>query len=293
MNESGPAGGTTVRVPRSWNPPVKAPIFERVDLRQLWQVAAERWRSILACALVVVTSVSLITMFGRMNFKTRGSLYLGELQDKAGLPVGQSDQLDVFGGRSGDVGTEIEILKSGDLLKRAVLATGLNVRLAPEGWTAPRYWRWRLGQRDLELLDRGARTLSATNVTLRSGASRPEDFVLEFLTSETYSISRAGQPLGVGSLGREFSSADLRMTLMPGQREKPTAGARYEMTVTPLDQVVELVNHRLTVGMPKSIVGAEPIKVISLEFLHTSPRAAAAFVTTLMQTYLDRRQSWK
>ncbi len=71
------------------------------------------------------------TLASRMTFRTRGSLYLGELQERAPARPSAPGQWDFMGSESGDVGTEIEILRSQDLIRRAVLESGLNVACLP------------------------------------------------------------------------------------------------------------------------------------------------------------------
>ena len=45
--------------------------------------------------------------------------------------------------------------------------------------------------------------------------------------------------------------------------------------------------------VPKAAPAGDPVKVVSVDFLDPSPRAAARFVAALLQAYLDRRRTWK
>jgi len=265
---------------------------DRIDLGQLAHILRERARFILACAALSLAAVVVVTMASHMRFKARGSLYLGELQaNSAQAP--QPDQFDFLGGRSGDVGTEMEILKSRDLIKRAILESGLNVRLSPAGWRAPRYWRWRLGRRDLELLDVGSRALVPRNVALSKNTNVARTFTVTVLKDGKYALAQDGQPLGSAAFGVELSTPRVKLTLAPGREGPPAEGAQYEMSVTPLDQVADSVEALLTVATPKGALPNEAVKVVNLDFIDQSPRAAAAFVSDLMDSYLERRQSWK
>jgi len=287
------SGGAVIQLPDSWVPPSKDTTSGRIELGQLWSSVRERWAMVLGLTALIVTTVATVTFAGHMTFKTRGSLYLGELQDKSGERAAKSDQLELFGGGNGDVGTEIEILKSDDLIKRAILATGLNVKLAPAGWSAPRYLSWRLARRDLNMLDVGTRALVPVNASLPRGTTTAREFKITFVDDKNYRVDSGSSQVGTGTLGSELISSALKLTLVPGTDGHPQAGDTYDMTVSPLDQVAEAVNHALTVATPKAASANDRIKIITVEYVNASPRAAAAFVSALMRTYLERRQSWK
>ena len=121
----------------------------------------------------------LVTLGTHMKFKSSASLYLGELQGHGAQP-GLPDQLDFLGGRNGEIGTEIEILHSRDLLRHAVLESGLNATVAPRGWRPPRYLEWRLHHRDPLLLEPTARRFSVVNASLPEGAVDPSVFTIRF-----------------------------------------------------------------------------------------------------------------
>jgi len=287
------AASPVIRLPDSWVPPAKDTTSGRMELGQLWSSVRERWGLVLGLTGLVVTAVAVATFVSPMTFKSHGSLYLGELQEKAADHPAKADQLDLFGGGNGDVGTEIEILKSDDLVKRAILSTGLNVKLVPAGWSPPRYLTWRLARRDLNVLDVASRTLGVANASLPRGSTSPREFKVTFVDDKTYRISTETSEIATGKLGAELISNALKVTLLPGSEATPKAGDAYDLTISPLDQVADAVNRALTVATPKAVSANERIKIITVEYVNSSPRAAAAFVAALMRTYLERRQSWK
>ncbi|HVT08392.1 MAG TPA: polysaccharide biosynthesis tyrosine autokinase [Polyangia bacterium] len=267
---------------------------ERIDVGQIWATVRDGRRVILLCAAAVLLAVSLLTIFGHMRFKAHGSLYLGELQGKGAAGLSQPDQFELFGDRGGDVGTEIEILKSHDLLARAIQESGFNVSISPVGWSPPRYWRWRLTRRRLDLLDPASEQVIARDADVVDGATEPRRFIVAFLPGGAYQVlSRSGRLLGEGALGRPAAAAGVRMTLLAGPAGAPPPGTRFEVTVRALDDVADGMGRVLSIGTPKTSSATEPVKVVSVDFSDPSPRAAAAFVAALMRAYLDRRQSWK
>ncbi|HXI59040.1 MAG TPA: GNVR domain-containing protein, partial [Polyangia bacterium] len=264
-----------------------------MTLTDVWMILLRHRRTIAASAAAVLGAVVVVTLLSPMKFRARGSLYLGELQDTRSAPSAMPEQLDFLGGRSGDVGTEIEILKSRTLIKRAVLASGLNVWLAPQDWSPPRYWRWRLDHRFSRQLDLGARRVQARDAELADARAGVTGFTVRFGADNGYAITSGPVTLGAGTLGEPFKGGGLSVTLLPGPEGPPPAGTTFTMEVTLADEVADAVAKDLSITMPKMAGPGEAVKVVAVEYKHPSPRAAAALVASLMRAYLDSRQNWK
>lgn len=249
---------------------------------------------IAGCMGAVILVVLVVTLFSRMTFRASGSLYLGELQEKGAVKSGLPEQMDLFGGEPGNVGTEIEILKSQDLLARAIRESGLNVTIAPAGWSPPRYLRWRLGHRDQAMVDRGLGEVVAVNASLGEAVGNDQRrFTVTFTDAKTFTVRQGKVLLGSGTLAKPFKAEGLQVTLLPGSAGGPRPGADYTMSVDALGPAIEEVTKRLTVSTPKPIASNDTIRIVTVEFTDRSPRRAATLVQTLMQAYLDRRQTWK
>lgn len=267
---------------------------DRIDLQELWLLLRTHREVVAAAAVGVLAAVVVGTLAARMQFRARGSLYLGELQ--TGAPAGGQpapERWDFAGAASGDVGTEIEILKSQDLINRAVFESGLNVTLVPPSWKPPRYLTWRLARRDAGLLDGAAPHLLATRATLSDRSMGRHALSVRFTGAGAYEIWDGGERLGKGLLGQEATVGGLTLTLLAGPAGAPPMGEVYALQVRPADEVADEASRRVNVTVPKATAAGEPVKVVSVDFLDTSPRAAARFVGALLQAYLDRRQSWK
>ena len=143
---------------------------------------------------------------------------------RPGLP----DQLDFLGGRNGEIGTEIEILHSRDLLRRAVLESGLNATVATQGWRPPRYLEWRLHHRDPALLEPTVRRLSVVNASLPEGAMEASVFTIRFQSGGAFAVSAGARWLGQGRLSEPFKADPVRMTLVPGRGRRPTPAPRRQ-----------------------------------------------------------------
>ena len=267
---------------------------DRIDLQELWTLLRTHRKVVAAAAVGVLAAVVVGTLAARMQFRARGSLYLGELQ--TGAPAGGQaapERWDFAGGANGDVGTEIEILKSQELITRAVFESGLNVTLVPPGWKPPRYLTWRLARRDVSLLDGAASHLLATRASVRDRSIGRHALSIRFAGAGAYEIWDGGERLGRGLLGQESTIGGLTLTLLAGPAGAPAAGEVYALQVRPADEVADEVVKRVNVTVPKATPAGDPVKVVSVDVVDTSPRAAARFVGAWLQAYLDRRQSWK
>jgi tyrosine-protein kinase Etk/Wzc len=253
-------------------------------LAEIGGLLKARWGFIVLAGLVTFAGVIAWTLNSPMKFGATSSLYLGELAQQ---PRG-SQELDLSGDDRGDVGSEIEIIKSRASIKRAVLASGANVSVGQPGWAPPRYLAWRLSNRSSHLVDGSRAELHAVNTDGPEGTYR-----VRFTTNQTYEVHSEGALLGVGRLDEAGKFGELRLTLTPGKDQRPHAGREYDLAVESLSDVIDDSQLHLDVWAPKSTLGSESIKVVTLEFTADSPALAARFLEELMKGYLGERQLWK
>jgi tyrosine-protein kinase Etk/Wzc len=269
--------------------------FSRVELiefGQLLRALLQNYRLVLGVGAVSLIVVLAVTLAGKMDFRSSGRLYLGELDTKQRAAANSND-LDLSGSAEGRVGGEIEIIKSRALVGKAVLASGLNVTIIPVGQEPPRFWQWLASERDPNLLDPALREVRAVETSLAPGARQGQSYVVKFLSAEEYELSSAGRALGRGKLGQPLSVAGLTLKLISGFDRQPKAGAAYNLVVRPVRNVTDGALSLLEVTAPRSSAGGEPISVLTLEFTAGSPRLAMVFLDQLMVAYLEERQAWK
>lgn len=266
-----------------------------VDLPQLWATVLERRGFVLAVGTVLFLVVMVYSFTSPMSFRSSGRLYLGELEVRALSATGSAAQVDISGAGQGDIGSEIEILKSQSLVTRAIMDSGLNVNIAPEGWRPPRMWQWLVGGRMQRMLDVPARELRVVETALADDALGPRSYVIVFDSPTQYRVlGDADLPLASGVLGKPTQVQGLSgLTLLPGREGTPIAGARFGLSVQPLDAVTDGILGSLTVSAPSTAASGDGAKVVMLEFTHSSPNAAATFLRELMRGYLGERQTWK
>ncbi|HTQ08037.1 MAG TPA: GNVR domain-containing protein [Polyangiaceae bacterium] len=277
-----------------WSGPAPEPApRDALSGAELWRLVRRHYGMVLAVGVVTLGVVLAFTLFSRMEFRASGRLYLGELEGPKRAGPSESERLDFSGETQGDVWSEVEIMTSSELVKRAILTSGANVEVEVSGRPAPRYLAWRLARRDPRLLDAGLRELRARDSELGEAARRGATFRVHFVNPSEYEVFAGGSRRGRGRLGEALDIDGTKLTLVAGTERGPVAGRDYEVRVSPLEDVYAAVQKSLTVTVPKAGSTAEPVKVVTLAVSGNSPRATAEFLTTLMHSYLAERHAWK
>lgn len=275
---------------RRWVPP---PRSDRIDPGQLLGLLRQHLRFIAAVGAGVFALVAAITLVSRMEFRSSGRLYLGELSEVARPPSARPGEIDLSSDEQADVHSEIEIITSRSLLSRAILESGLNATIVRAGWRPVRYWQWLRSRRDATLLDAAGRELVVESTSLDPAIGTPQDYEVTFTSDVEYELSASGSVLGRGRLNEPLRVEGLTLLLRPGSAGNPTPHSQYELEVAPLDEVIDRVYRVLEVTAPKPGGTGEPVKVVTLRFTAKTPVMAARFLRRLMLVYLEQRQLWK
>lgn len=276
-------------------PAGEAEVDDGVDLPQLWATVRERSGFVIGVATLIFIAVMTHTLMSSMTFRSSGRLYLGELEMRAGPAGGNAAQVDISGAGQGDIDSEVEIIKSESLVTKAILDSGLNVAIEPVGWRPPRFWQWLLAKRQPQILDVSAREIRVVETALADDALGARSYEILFSSPTEYQVlGSGGAPIASGVMKRPTRVEGLHaLTLLPGNEGAPVAGARFRLTVEPLDAVTDATLRALVVAAPSSASSGEGAKVVRLEFTHSSPNSAATFLRELMRGYLGERQTWK
>jgi tyrosine-protein kinase Etk/Wzc len=266
---------------------------DAVDAAQLFLLFRRHWLFVALIGCATFLAVMAATFFAPMQFRTSGRLYLGELDGSSRTAPASADQIDITGGRQGDVWSDVEIISSRALVTGAILKSGLNADITPAGRPRPRFGEWLLSRRDPRLVDAGARELRVTDAALGEGEHEERNFRVKFGSAAEYELWQGLERVGQGRLGEPLTAAGVTLTLVAGNADGPRAGREYELRLSPLEDVLEATQKALDVTVPKASSTNEAVKVISLSFRHASPLLATSFLTALLQGYLDERRAWK
>ncbi|HEY6881372.1 MAG TPA: hypothetical protein VI299_25280, partial [Polyangiales bacterium] len=159
-----------------------------VDLPALWATVRERSGFVFGTGLLLFLIVMASTLASSMTFRSSGRLYLGELEMRTRVPTGSAAQVDISGAAQGDIGSEIEILKSQSLVTKAILDSGLNVRIAPIGWRPPHFLQWLVARRQPQILDVPAREIRVVETALADDAQGALSYDIVFDTPTAYRV---------------------------------------------------------------------------------------------------------
>ena len=259
-----------------------------VDLTQLWAMVRDNARTVFAIAAVVFTLVMLKCLTSHMTFLSTARLYMGEANTGNNAV---NSGLDIGSGTSADAAGDIEVLKSRSMVRAAVLASGLNVTVAPPGWSTPVFWRWLWSRRDPALLDAASDIVGVTDTQLQDDILEARSYRVRFDSPTSYILLGTGNERVHGQLGTPLIHNELTLTLIPGS-VGPKPGTELIVRIEPLSTTVERTIGQLSVTVPKT-GNATQARVLVLEFWSTNRQLAASFLTQLMRTYLEARHAWK
>jgi len=265
---------------------------DALDMQQLWQTVRQQYRLVLGVAVAVFAVVMTLTLCSRMQFRSMGRLYLGELES-AGSAAHSKEEIELSAGNQGIVGSELEIIQSRSLVSRASLESGLNVGITALGKQQPRYGQWLLSRRDPLLLDAASEELVAQDTRMTDVRAREQAYTLRFISDTEYEVWRETEKLGAGKLGEVVKVPGADLHLLRGKERGPRAGADYAIVVRPQLEVIDAALKSLQVTAPKPTPQSPPVNVVTLEFSSGSPRQSAMFLDRLIVAYLSERQSWK
>jgi tyrosine-protein kinase Etk/Wzc len=267
---------------------------DRLDLAEVWSVLREKRRTIAISTLLVFAVVMAITFASRMRFPVKGSIYLGDLRSQGGMLDVVNSTFD-FGTENGDLTTEMAILRSRRLTIQAVLASGLNTEIRPDGWSPPRYFTWRLGGRDIRKLEGawGELRAEATELTGNTGVGQKREVEIRFTTATDFDVFEDDARLGSGILGKPVALPGLTLTLVAGPEKPPVAGRHYDLEVYSIEDVLEMLDKDLSISAPKgAMLGSQP-ELVEIELSARSPYQARYFVEKLIDGYLAQNLAWK
>jgi tyrosine-protein kinase Etk/Wzc len=262
----------------------------------MWELLWARRRMVLRVAWLVIAGVVAFTLLTGIRFESVGQLYLGEITM---APVGvQQTPSGGFGLNEpvqGLVASEIEILQSVSLVRRAVLESGVNVTIVPHKSSELSYFGWLLHRQDPRSADAVLDVVHAVNTDLGHNGTVPMTVAVRFIGPTEYEVCDPVTlaVLGHGKVGAKADLPGLTLNLVAGPEGPPAAGAIYDVTVAPLDKVITKTLSRLKITVPKQAAIAGDINVVTLAYTNSSPQRAASFLRNLMSAYLDTRQSWK
>ncbi|MBI2376275.1 MAG: hypothetical protein HYV07_19935 [Deltaproteobacteria bacterium] len=254
-----------------------------VDLRVLFRalISGKWW--ILAAGVVFALGSAFVVFTSGMTFAAKGSLFVTS-DANLGASVGS---MDMFGwDASMKLATEIEVIRSRDLVSAAIERSGLNASLSSPGRRAVvRFWDWYWSRRDMRLM---APELDVTHAVLDDELERAE-LTITFREGGKYDVADASGTRVEGVLGVQ--------TILPQARFKltalhpPAVNEQRILSLRATRTVFESLGRRFTARIPDT--ADRMANIIQVAFVDSTPHRAQKFVNAVMETYLDERMKWK
>lgn len=268
---------------------------DEISLQEI-ATTLRRGRRLIVIVTAVVLAISVFyVLFSRPRFDVTGSLYLGNTHSN-NAAAGALSSLSFMSGfeMTGNVASQVEVIKSRALVEQAILQTGLNARITSIGHWALRYWYWRL----VDGAYVGAYAPSPGDLrvryaTLSAPVAATQRFTLIFAAQGHYRVRQGDHTVLAGTLGAPAAGNGLSLLITPahsGLVPKPLS--RYRLQVTPAGLVYQdLLAGPLGVGAARS--GVKFTKVVHVHLQSTNPYVARTFLNTLMRDYIATHLSWK
>ncbi|WP_232821339.1 GumC family protein [Acidithiobacillus ferrivorans] len=265
------------------------PVLQAIKTGWKWPVIVGGAFAFLAVILVLISPPV---------FNAKGTLYLGQAEkDHSGSSSGVEGLSQLTGIAQGSsMVTQIEILQSRDIVRRAILASGINAQAwktghPPSGLTDA---GWRLGGEKLSLYAPAADALRALYAHVTDPSLKGQTLTVDFGSGGHYRILHDQQVLLTGQLNQPAVGSGLRLELRAAS--VPSVHTLYHLRIENALAVYHAMAQSGAISILRgSGVGTLDTKrsyLVSVSVQNANPFIAEDFANALMQTYLDETRSW-
>ena len=258
-----------------------------------------KWPVILGGTFAFLSVI--IVLSTRPVFNASGTLYLGQAEKDQSMSSSGADTLSLLTGiaQGSSMVTQIEIIKSRDIVQRAVLASGINAQIwkagqPPSGLTDA---GWRLGGKKLSLYAPAADALRALYAHVTDPSLKGQILTIDFSQGGHYRILHDRQVLLIGQLNQPAVGPGLRLMLHTVRPQYvPSANTQYRIRIENALTVYNALTQSDAIsvlrGSGPGSMDAKSSYLVSVSAKNTDPFIAEDFANALMQTYLNETRSW-
>jgi capsular exopolysaccharide synthesis family protein len=268
-----------------------------IDLADIARTLKRKWRTIAIFAGSLTLLALIFVMLSAPMFSVSGLLYFGNAQLLATPQQGNSTNLLTTFQNVTDVPTAVELLQANELLEKAILETGMNVDVEPEGESPPAFWQWKFFDHSaIDTYKPGPRRLIIQYATFADPGSPGGEYRLRFGDNGSYRLLPAagnGPAVLTGTLREPAAGPNITMFVDTAIRDAPMprAGATYDVSITPAKTLAAgLIGGALDISQ----VGAPtaPTNTALIQLLWNDPFLAQKFVNQLMKDFIATQLSW-
>jgi len=272
--------------------PQAVDVAVETDFQEFYLGIRRKWR-VIALVMLAATALGLyLAMTARPNFVASDTVYLGDSQ-----PSNSDSSQNFLSDYQlvNSVNTQIQLIQSPDLVRQAILETGLNASIRPVGWAPLSYWKWRfLKKKSIQAFAPGPQDLVARFAVFGDPASPGVSYLLRFGQNGHFDLrsSRGGeQVLLSGALGQVLSGDGISMVIKSAtDGPPPPAGSEYSVDILPAKLMVAAVLGGLDVTAAGPTTA--PTNVAAISFSWSDPYQATGFVNQLAQDFIQSQLAW-
>lgn len=269
---------------------------EKIDISALLRSLKMHWRWPVVLAGVGVAAALVVTLSSVPVFESTGSIYLGNAEKEQSLGNVNTNLALLAGlSQAPNIDTQIQIMRSRDIIERAVERSGLNVTiLKPNENTSIYFWNWLSSGHSMAIYSPPKDGIHAELVKVIDPALYGERLSLIFSGADSYEI-RAGKRLILkGVLGESAVAPTLRLILIPNVPDFiPKPGSTYSLVISSPLAVYKAIDGNITVAEAGG-GGGDSAKsfLVKLAFENPNPYVSQNFLNSLMMTYMEQTHAW-
>ncbi len=269
---------------------------DEIDLGDILRALQRQWLTIAAFTIIGAFIGLFLLLTASPVFTLDGSLYFGEGQLLNTPSDSNGNELLTTFQSVTDVPTEVDLLQSRALIEQAILETGLNVEVHPQGTTAMSYWRWRFG--DDESIQAYAPTpadIIVQYATLFDPGDEGEFYSLQFGDGGNYKLLSSDESALVlsGIVNQPAAGHGVTLLIKTALGGPPPAkGSVYSVYITPAKSLADdMVGGPLNVAQGGSTTAPTQTADVTLDW--KNPYRGQIFVNQLMRDFIATQLSWK
>ena len=259
-----------------------------------------KWPVAIAGALALIAVIH--ALFTAPLFRASGTLYLAQSekgQPGASNAASSISLLSDLLPEGASMETQVEIVGSRHMVRRAIIASGANAQIWQSNGQAPQfnYAEWKFGGQSLSLYAPGPKALRVLYAHVTDPALEGRVLDLRFLAGGNYQISYHGRTVLSGRLGQPAVGPDLRLVVKPEQPDfSPAVNAHYQLCIENAINVYKSLMSTgaisVTRGTGDDVDAAKASYLVTVTVSDKNPYVARRLTNALMQTYLTQTRSW-
>lgn len=269
---------------------------DKIDFSALLRSLRMHWRWPVVLTGVGVITALILTLSSIPVFESTGSIYLGNAEKEQSIGNVNTNLALLAGlSQAPNIDTQIQIMRSRDIIERAIERSGLNVTiLNPDEASSVHFWSWLFSGHSMKIYMPPKDGFHATLVKVIDPVLYGKKLTLVFATAGGYEIRSGKQLLLSGILGEPGVAPSLRLILtpnVPGFLPKP--GTRFNFVIQSPLTIYKAIDGNITVAEAGD-GGADSAKsfLVKLSFENPNPYVSQDFLNSLMMTYMGQTHAW-